>query len=613
MSLPEHPSIAPRVLSSLRRAAVAKGILRGRQEAVFDSLERLAGGLFPPGSLFPVFFSSDDAGGEDLSPREIGAMFWESAAVSRAARRLDGSFYTPAAVIDCIIDLLWKDILPGKEEDGAVVPTVCDPAVGCGFFPLRLIERMLATKRLSLKATREWATRSLYGVDMDVSAVFMARALLWLALSDSVTEYMPVLEHFRVGDSLLGPAFGQRAGDGWTLGLNWSGEFPEVAAGGGFAVVFGNPPYEVLTNFSRHDDRRALAESLRACGFYRDAICGQLNLYRCFIERSLELLRPGGVLSFVVPLSLARDAAALPLRRRLLERDAASEWILFGERDNVFPGVTQSACVFKAKRDGGGAGRLNVSARGEKSRISVQELHAYSGGALAIPSLDRQGMQLWKWLWRHAVGTVGDAADMRVGEVDQTFFRDCMSDADTGCVLARGAHLSPFRLDVDPSLGKERFLDLDRFLAKKGAAAGSCRERAGEWRVAQLGIRNMHSRPRLLAALAPPGVYLGNSLNVYSPKGGISLEYLAGLLNSSLLDWLFRLGSGNNNINLQEMRSLPFPISVGRESASAVEKAFRECAAAAACGTPLGDAWTRLNAAAAACYGVPDDLVKVCC
>lgn len=603
-----HASISPAVMALLRRAAIAKGILRGRPEAILDCLEQLADGLLPAPDLFSLFFSpSGDAEGGAVDLREIGCAFWEGAAVSRAERRLEGSFYTPVAVIDQIIHMVWKDAAPGGDKDNASSPTVCDPALGCGFFPLRLIERMLATRSLSAGAVREWAAHCLYGVDVDAPAVFMARALLWLALSDAKTVFMPDPGHFRLGDSLLGPAFGQRTGGD---GLDWGAAFPGVGERGGFDVIFGNPPYEVLTNFSRHGERRELADALRACGFYQDALRGQLNLYRCFIERSLDLLRPGGVLSFVVPLSLARDAAALPLRRRLLERDASAEWILFGERDNVFPGVTQSACVFKARRDGGRAARLTVAARGDRSRLTLDELQAYSGGALTIPSLDREGMKLWKWLWRHAAGRVEDAAEMRVGDVDQTVYRDCMSDRDTGCILARGAHLSPFHLDVRPLPGKERFLDLERFLAKRGGSAEACRERADVWRVAQLGIRNMHSRPRLVAALVPPGVYLGNSLNVYRPKEGVSLDYLAGMLNSALLDWLFCLGSGNNNINLQEMRPLPFPVCPEAELVAAVEGCFRDCSQAASLGESLAESWSRLNQAAAACFGVPGDLVE---
>lgn len=195
---------------------------------------------------------------------------------------------------------------------------------------------------------------------------------------------------------------------------------------------------------------------------------------------------------------------------------------------------------------------------------------------------------------------------MRVGEVDQTFFRSCMADTDTGCLLARGAHLSPFRLNTERTPGKERFLHLDRYLEMKGAAAEACLERASRRRIAQLGIRNMHSRPRLVAALAPPGIHLGNSINVYFPHDGIALEYVAGLLNATLLDWLFRLTSGNNNINLHEMRRLPIPKSPPEYVVANVIEAYRACEQAAESGADLKEARDALDQSVAECYGLGD-------
>lgn len=602
--MPDGVPVGLPVVDMIRRAALERGV---RDEAVPAALEEMGRDVFPGADWFAACFSGGvPPGSGPRGWRSIGDAFWRGSGATREERRLDGSFYTPDAVIDHILRLIWKDI---HSPSGKPVGTLCDPAVGCGYFLLRLLDRL--KKRHGLDAARRWAADSLFGVDKDPAAVFMTRVLVWIALSDKREEFRPNPGHIRQGDSLLGPPFGRGEGSGEdapAAGLDWREAFPGIARAGGFDCVVGNPPYEVLTNFSRHPERRALAQSIRGSGWYRDSLSGQINLYRCFIERSLDLLRPGGSLSFVVPLSLARDGAALPLRRRLLEEEGAGEWRLFGERDAALGGVTQSACIFRARRGAGRARRLAVSAMGERSVATLAELRRNGGGSYAVPMLDRAGLALWRWMWKHVPGRLDAAADMRVGEVDQTVFRDCMRDRDTGCVLARGTHLAPFVLDVAPRAGKERFLDLDMFLRKKGGAAEACRERAGSLRVAQMGIRNMETSPRLVAALLPPGVYAGNSLNVYAPVGGVRAEFLAGMLNSRLLDWLFRAGSGNNNINLAEMRSLPFPARADDALAAAVASAYRECAAVAEKGGDVGAARARLDAAAEACCGVPREL-----
>ncbi|MCC8179964.1 MAG: Eco57I restriction-modification methylase domain-containing protein, partial [Planctomycetes bacterium] len=504
------------------------------------------------------------------------------------------------------------------------------------FFPLRIIERLRRSKSVSLDAIREWAAASLYAIDIDPAAVFMTRTILWLALSNRSGEFLPPIRHIVAGDALLGPGFGTR--DGATTAamvrnknrLDWQAAFPDIAAAAGFAAVIGNPPYEVLTNFSRHPERAELAQAVRDSGFYRDSLSGQINLYRCFIERGLDSLRPGGELAMVVPLSLARDAAALPLRRRLIGQCHADEWLLYGEDAELFPGVTQSACIFKAVNNGEKAERLRIVDAGQPRRpvsvIAVNALSRLTGGALTLPQLDRDGAKLLTWLADNCPGQLGQAADCRVGEVDQTIYRDCMRDDDTGCVLARGAHLSPFFLDVSPVPGKARFLDLPLFLRRKGAQAEQVEKRNGVWRIAQLGIRNMHTLPRLVAGLIPPGVYAGNSINLFTPRQNgpetVTLDFLAAMLNSSILDWLFRLGSGNNNINLHEMRRLPFPVDPPNDAAGQAAQAFRDCAELAkqrhnveptdttfsANDEKYKSAILRLNRTAVACYRFPESL-----
>ena len=612
MSDKKHWPLPPRLVGMVFRAAMVKGLLRGRREAILARLEELGRDVLgADGELFGALFASGgETAGDAPDFRDIGDFFGDTAFVDAESRRQSGSFYTPVGIIDAILDLVWDDLFPGGKLPGGKKGAVCDPAMGCGYFLIRIVERLCAQHPDDPAGVAKWVRNHLYGVDSDPVSVFLARVFLWLTLSTPGREFIPPAGHLVCGDSLLGPAFGEAAG-GLVAGLSWSVALPEVASNGGFGAIVGNPPYEVLTNFSRHPERRELAAGIRKSGYYRDALSGQINLYRCFVERSLALLRPGGALAMVVPLSLARDAAAAPLRRRLIGREAASRWMLYGEKERVFAGVTQSACIFGATRDGGAAKDIRVIAGGEERVFSPEELERFGGEELALPLLDRAGFALWGWLRENCAGTIENVAEMRVGEVDQTFFRDCMHDDDTGCLLARGAHLVPFRLDVEPVPGRERFLDLPLFLAKKGGTAEACRKRAQSWRVAQLGIRNMQSLPRLAAALVPPGVYLGNSLNVYSPHENVTPEFVAGVLNSRLLDWLFRIGSGNNNINLREMKRLPFPAVVAPSDIENVAGAYRRCESAVGNPEALRRERSRLDAAVEACFGVPKELLTV--
>ena len=129
---------------------------------------------------------------------------------------------------------------------------MCDPALGSGFFPLRLVENLLASGKFSRDRIARWEIENLYGVDTDAGAVYLAKVFLWLTLSGAHRVYVPLSGHFVCGDSLLGPGF---AGSGAWAGLDWKWAFPDIAADGGFDVVIGKHPSAVLTNFSRYPQR----------------------------------------------------------------------------------------------------------------------------------------------------------------------------------------------------------------------------------------------------------------------------------------------------------------------------------------------------------------------
>lgn len=102
----------------------------------------------------------------------------------------------------------------------------------------------------------------------------------------------------------------------------WDVHFGDAVAGGGFDVVVGNPPWvrgEALP-LSR---RVALARrySTWRAGTGRSGFAHLPDLSVAFVERGLELLRPGGVMAFVLPAKLLRSGYASGLRA-LLRRDA---------------------------------------------------------------------------------------------------------------------------------------------------------------------------------------------------------------------------------------------------------------------------------------------------
>ncbi len=543
-----------------------------------------------PGELYPLCLD----GAPDLT---------DGVVTGRETRRRGGVFFTPRSLVESMLSLAWpEDAAPDSIR-------MLDPACGGGAFLLgaaRHLRRMRGPE-----AAARIAAEVLHGVDRDPAALRLAARGLHLTLSTPGNPAHHPPERLRRAETLLAP---EAPSCTWPSGGRENGAvqglgFSETAARGGFDLVVGNPPYDVLTNFRDRPDARALAEGLRRSGRYPLSTTGQINLYRCFIERALALLRPGGTLVFVVPSGLLLDRAAAPLRTALVERHAADVFRLMGEKTRTFPGVTQSVVVFRCRRDAGEAGRIRIANNGRSSAVRPADLRTL-GRERPCPPGSAADWALARWLARHALRRFDTIADGWVGEVDQTVYRRHMRKAPTPSPLARGTHCRPFRLDLPAEAAPPAFLDREGFLRQKGAAAGPCLGRVARERVAQLGIRNLETVPRLVAARVPPKVFLGNSLNAWIPRPGVPLLFLLGLLNARLLDWRFRFTSGNNNINLCEITPLPLPTRLPDSAVRRIARAAADCedaALGAASETALAEARARLDRAVADLYHLPDD------
>jgi adenine-specific DNA-methyltransferase len=109
----------------------------------------------------------------------------------------------------------------------------------------------------------------------------------------------------------------------------------------GFDVVIGNPPY-----VRPHKIPSDYKEKLWAVS---DVFEKKADLYSCFLERGLLLLRPSGQLSFIVSNGFLRLDSFEKLRRFLLKNALINVLIDFA--DNVFQSAAVKTCIVLLSRD----------------------------------------------------------------------------------------------------------------------------------------------------------------------------------------------------------------------------------------------------------------------
>jgi hypothetical protein len=182
-----------------------------------------------------------------IDPEMLGRTF--ESLMSANIRKRSGAFYTPQSLVsqltrsalshglsgslaspDCVSAALSGEPVPKRAAQQLLNQLesfrVLDPACGSGAFLVHVLEQLsalrshLGDEKPVHEIRRSVLTRSIFGVDVNPTAVWLCELRLWLcmAIENPETDPMRVStlpnldRHIRVGDSLLADSFGDSAG-----------------------------------------------------------------------------------------------------------------------------------------------------------------------------------------------------------------------------------------------------------------------------------------------------------------------------------------------------------------------------------------------------------------
>lgn len=377
-------------------------------------------------------------------------------------------------------------------------------------------------------------------------------------------------------------------------------------------LMITNPPWlRIKDKFRGHENGSALRKKLgeRLRGLTEDdgalrfcTMKGNVNLYRLFIERGLQILQPGGTLRIIAPDSLLREQSSAPLRTLLVMEHGWQEVWAIEEANLLFPGITQGVSILSVsakekskellirgpvdrsdlRRDGSG-----ISARVPTFTLIRESWEEWTKGTWAIPRLPRDSLERDNVLTiisklakhprlgenDHWLVRGGENIRVRVGEVDQTSHAKGIKTWVKGRKnrpFIRGVHFTegengvfirhPAYDSTIPSRSTERQLSM--WTGPTNYSHGP--------RVACQAIVNANQERRLRWAVIREGCVLGNSVNhielskaseefLAISKGSLpkGLDWLCGLLNDENIDIWARVWAANNNVNNYELEMLP--------------------------------------------------------
>ena len=246
-------------------------------------------------------------------------------------RKEQGIYYTPIFIVDYIVRSALKPALDKCHSiEDLQKLKVLDPACGSGSFLIQALEA-ITEKYKELGTDNEFIRRritleNLYGVDLDMQAVEIARLNLLINSLDTKDALPKLDKNIKNGNSLISGTdieLEKQFGKNWRdkKPFNWREEFPEVFKQGGFDVIIGNPPYiKEFVNKSAFD-------GLHDSPYYQ----GKMDLWTMFACVSIDLLKDGGTTSFIAPNNWVSNAGASIFRNKILKEGELKTFIDFGD------------------------------------------------------------------------------------------------------------------------------------------------------------------------------------------------------------------------------------------------------------------------------------------
>lgn len=285
---------------------------------------------------------------------------------SKTKRKKEGVFYTPQYITRYIVDNTIGALCRKKEHELGIVEgklaskkqlnayrdwlfslTVIDPACGSGAFlnaaltffiseHQRIDERMAGVNN-ELIEYKDYSDKilknNIFGVDLNEEAIEIAKLSLWLRTAKQGQKLTELSENIKVGNSLISdPSVSDAA-------FNWHKKFEHIFDKGGFDIVIGNPPYvraELLSEI-----RPYLQQN------YKKVYHSASDLFAYFYEKSIDILKPNGLLGFISN-AFDKTTAAKELRHFIKEDTTLIRYIDFKEVQ-IFEGATTYPVIIIAQ------------------------------------------------------------------------------------------------------------------------------------------------------------------------------------------------------------------------------------------------------------------------
>ncbi len=495
---------------------------------------------------------------------------------------------------------------------------ICDPAIGSGAFPVgllhELVNAMLVLKphlsyeylteklknfgfeyresisdsRYIYRLKRHIIQESIYGVDIDASAIDIARLRLWLSLvvdEDDLDpiETLPNLDYKIVcGNSLIGfpegwqsPAFekieklkdefynvtdyerkqqlkqeiegeiqerlkSSKRVFGYQVDFDFKLFFSEVwREKGGFDVVIGNPPYVNIANIKDPSIREFLKK-------HYEVARNKSDLYSFFSEKGQRILKNNGILYFIVSNSWLGIDSFMNFRKFLVQKTKVIDLVKC--KGDVFDAtVTPVIFGFINKQVSDNEIVLHSLEDGEfkllSNKIAYKDIRLIPSYPFSFDNQIKFNIPTIK------LGTIASFTLGIKTSNDSRFISD-EKYPDSCYPLIRGKDVSKYNIKY---AGKYIWYRPELMQEKKGAGPRNI-----EYFLAKEKIIIKDVAKKIEATIDRNKYLTNDTLNSIYELNGAKFTYILALLNSEVINvWYKNIFSSGLHIKLNELKEIP--------------------------------------------------------
>ncbi|GAA7211467.1 hypothetical protein Kyoto84A_05580 [Helicobacter pylori] len=336
--------------------------------------------------------------------------------------------------------------------------------------------------------------------------------------------------------------------------LEWRFEFPEVLNDEGdflgFDLIIGNPPYMQV--------KKGLYSSI-FYPFSEGKDIGKQNTYKVFIELGFNLTKQKGLISLITQSSIMCDCSAQFTRELLLKYCQIHYFVEFNKKQKLFSNVIQGVCILEFLKDRPSKEHaFKIAINNTQIQMNQIQYEQIKQDEILkffplyeIPLIKSGEMEIVRKIKTDKI-LLRDLLEKSLqGNINTIHLKDIQDQKETNGRIYKGANCHRYFLDTQYLFAKDNQITQQIFeknYYQNIIVTQNITGTSDSYRI----------HANLIKVKNQEMLFL-DTCNLLYCKEREHAKFLVGLLNSRLLDWLFRKTSTNNHVNLYELETLPIP------------------------------------------------------